>query len=56
MENKGTWIDLKELTSFPGVVEKVEGAFDTFPVRQMEEGVRNAFAVSTLQDVFRWKD
>ena len=43
------------LTSFPRVVEQTERSVDSFPMWQMEESVRDAFTVSTLQNMLRRK-
>ena len=43
-------------TSLPGVVEEVESAIHPLPVLQVEEGVGDALAVASLEDVLRRED
>lgn len=42
------------LTALPGAVQQVERPLYPFPVLQVEEGVGDGLAVSSLQDVF-WR-
>ena len=42
-------------SALPRAVQQVQGALDSFPVRQVEEGVRHRFRIAALQDVLRWQ-
>lgn len=54
MKPQRAFVRVCPLTALPGAVEQVERPLDPFPVLQVEEGVGDGLAVTSLQNVF-WR-